>query len=229
MGVGNVIVRSAARRRPAAVVVALVLGLGQGPVASAELDVPGARWEEGAIGFRGVAHLPAFPCGPICTGGAFVGDWTGTVRGSFDGVDYEVTWITTHDSGVRAAFQYSEACNSGLDTLAGEADGSGSAEAAGSRGQVLGSWGGRAVLHLRMSFDFHWARTGTAAVVALAPVSLTLDVAGIGYRTVAIGARTGTATFVITSADNVDVPTCSTPLTNVRAAVAGAVPLRQIG
>lgn len=210
-----------------------VSGTGQANGGTLNVEGTSGRRTAGAIAFRGRAHLPVFPCGSTCSGGSFQGDWTGSVAGTYDGAAFEAEWTTLSGTAVGAGFSYSEiACLQGVETLAGEANGSGSASAG--PGQVLGYWEHALgvpfpIVGVTLNFGFHWERTANTAVIQLNPVSLTLDVAGLGGRTVVLGPQTGTAAFALTSADNATVPTCSTPLTNVRGEIAGTAPLTWIG
>lgn len=193
----------------------------------------------GAVGFRGQATLPQFPCpssvlagGGSCSG-SFSGNWAGNVSGTSGGAAFSVGWTTGTTgtgSAVNATFGYSELlCLAGVETVAGVASGSGSASAG--PGQVIGEWltSGetvpRAVTNVTIDFGFTWARVVGGAVLTLNPTTLNLDVAGLGPRTVVTGTQVGAATFVIKSADGTTVPLCSTPLTNVQGEIAGTVPL----
>lgn len=211
-----------------------VSGTGQASGGSVNVSVLGGRRAIGEVVFRGRAHLPVFPCGSTCGGGSFAGDWTGNVSGTYDGAAFDAAWTTLSGSAVNAGFGYSElACLQGVETLAGEATGSGSASAG--PGQILGYWVTPTpavplpIVGATLNFSFNWTRTANTAVLQLNPVSLTLDVAGLGSRTVVVGPQFGTAAFALTSADNTTVPTCGTPLTNVRGEIAGVVALTQAG
>lgn len=190
----------------------------------------------GEIAFTGSAVLPVFPCSPPApfgTGpcsGSFSGDWSAHLAGTSGTSSFDTTWATTTGAAVSATFQYAEwQCLQGAETLAGFAIGSGSATAA--PGTVQGKWQvpgetfPRDITGATFTFQFSWTRALSGAVLTLNPVSLTLDVAGLGTQVVVTGTQTGTATLVVRSTDNTSAPTCSTPLTNVRGEIAGTVQL----
>jgi hypothetical protein len=191
-----------------------------------------ARRAAGHIAFHGEAVLPRFPCpwATGCTGGRFSGSWTGEVAGTHLGSAFAVNWTTLTGPDVGADFTYWEsACLVGSETLVGRATGTGSAIAASN--EVIGWWqqrdeaGVRAVVGVRFGFGFDWDRYLNSAVIDLRSTTLTLTVAGLGDRTVVSGPQAGSATFVLTGADNTAVPTCGTPLVNARGRIAGGVPL----
>lgn len=190
----------------------------------------------GQIAFNGTATLPTFPCPPpppFGTGpcsGSFAGDWSADISGMSGTSVFHAAWATTTGTALDVAFQYSEwQCLTATESLLGLAVGGGTATAV--PGQIQGKWQqpnetfARDVVGATMTFDFQWTRVLGNAVLTLEPVSLVLDVAGLGPKVVVDREQTGIATFALTSTGNTTVPTCSTPLTDVEGAIAGSVSL----
>lgn len=190
----------------------------------------------GGLAFDGTAELSTFPCPPpppFGTGpcaGEFNGEWSGSLAGVSTRSAYQVTWSAPPGS-LHAAFDYAEWQCLGLETVLGLATGTGTATAV--PGQVQGKWQvpgegfARDIVGVTATFEFDWIRVGTTATLLLDPVSLTLDVAGLGAQPVITSPQTGVAAFVATHTDTVGVPTCATPLA-VDGAIAGTVPLVQV-
>lgn len=199
------------------------------------IDSPGPgrpRASAGTAAFQGSATLPTFPCSPQsgpCSG-SFSGAWTGGLSGVSGTSVYSVAW-SAPDGSLNAAFQYSELqCLAGVETLVGTATGSGSATA--QPGQVQGKWQvpgesfARDIIAVSIDFDFSWTRTATSATIILYPLSISLDVSGLGPQVVVSASeQAGSALFAPTSQSGSGVPTCDNPLTNVEGVIAGVVPL----
>jgi len=195
---------------------------------------------QGVITFDGTASLSTFPCSPPppfgsgpCSG-SFTGDWGGDLGGVSGTSPYDLVWETTTRDAVQASFQFYEVqCLGGLETVLGVAAGTGTATAApGSvqgKYQVVGESVPRDIVGLTISFSFHWTRAGNTAVLSLAPISLSIDVSGLGPITVVSQPQTGVASLAVTSAANLGAPTCATPLQNVQGVIGGIVPLVDTG
>jgi hypothetical protein len=206
-------------------------------VAGAPLPSPRAQ---GSLSFLGTASLSTFPCAPPppfgsgpCNG-SFSGDWGGHLSGLSGGSPYAVTWQTTTHNAVQASFQFYEVqCLGGVETVLGVASGSGSATAlpgaVQGKYQVVGETVPRDVTAVSATFAFHWTRAGNTAALSLAPMTVSIDVAGLGTRTVVSQPQNGVASLVVTSASNLGAPTCATPLNNVQGVIGGVVPLADTG
>jgi hypothetical protein len=185
----------------------------------------------GKAGFNGTASLPTFPCPPSANNcdGTFSGDWQGTISGFSGPNEFTAAWATT-TGGITATFDYWESsCLAGTETILGGADGRGSAST--KPGEAHGTWKApgemlpRNVIGVSITFEFLWDRVVNGAVLSLSPVSLTLNVEGLGPRTVLTEIQLGEAVFVPESSDNTPVPSCLTPLQNVHGRIAGTVDL----
>lgn len=193
----------------------------------------------GDAAFAGTAFLPTFPCQPPppagngpCSG-SFNGQWTGHLSGVHQSSPFEVSWTTTTATSpaVSASFYYWEVqCLAGTETVIGNAVGTGAATAV--PGQVKGNWQQvgvdlpRDILEVSLTFSFQWTRVGTGAVLTLNPATLSLNVAGLGWKTVSTSEQDGTATFVPLTSTGTGVPSCANPLTNVTGAITGDLALR---
>lgn len=192
------------------------------------------RSTAGGFAFDGTATLPRFPCGPPppfgdgpCQG-TFAGDWHGHLTGSAGADMFEVTWSTANGAAT-AAFDYAEWQCLGLEAVVGLARGTGGATAG--PGQVQGRWqvvgenAPRDVYRVDLTFGFDWTRVGTATVLALRPVLMTLWVTGLGPRAVVTTPQTGAAAFVPTTTNGSGAPTCGSPISDVKGTIAGVVPV----
>lgn len=188
--------------------------------------------------FNGVATLPKFPCptspATSCSGGRFDGTWTGHMQGTEGAGNnpFEVSWTTLNAGSVHADFVYEEAsCLQGASALLGEATGSGLAQAG--PGQTIGFWTSttgselpRAIIGVRLFFNFDWVRLGNSAVIIVKPgSSLQIDIAGLGWREVSNDEQDGAAIFVPTHSSNTVVPTCGSTLNDVEGLIAGDLTL----
>ena len=192
----------------------------------------------GGVAFNGQATLETFPCSPPAPfgngpcAGTFTGAWSGNVSGVSGSHAFDVTW-TTPAGRLQAAFDYAEwQCLGGTETVLGVAKGSGGATA--EPGEVQGKWQvpgetfARDITRVSASFSFDWLRIGTSAVLVLDPVTLSVDVAGLGTRQVVTTRQTGTAAFAARGAGDIGTaPTCGDPLTDVHGDIAGVLPLVQ--
>lgn len=193
----------------------------------------------GNASFEGTASLPFFPCptSPMtpCGGGSFSGQWAGHMAGHTDGHPFDVSWQTPVQTApaITASFSYNEVvCLAGVETLSGTAWGSGSATS--DPAHTVGYWYGggfgelpRAIIGVRLLFNFEWFRSANSAVVVVKPGSLLeIDIAGLGWRTVSTSEQDGVASFVPLSSSNTVIPGCSTPLTGVTGVIAGDLTLR---
>lgn len=198
------------------------------------------RHSSGQIGFEGTARLPIFPCdrdplaGSPCTEGSFSGNWSAHIGGTYGTSAFDVAWATASGEAISATFVYSEwDCFSGVETLLGFAQGSGSAVA--EPGDVQGKWHvagealGRDITRVTMAFAFSWTRVLNAAQLVIEPTTLTVEVAGLGSRVVATGRQVGTAAFVVPVAGGTAAPTCDQPLRDVEGRIAGVVDVASSG
>lgn len=179
----------------------------------------------GAITVDAVATLATSPCtAPVAPcSGSLDGWWSGQLAGTSGGVPYTVTWATALPAmaGLAAGFTYSDGdCGA----TSGSAAGSGTAAAL--PGQITGSWQiagepfPRAVTGITMSFGIQWSRTATLATVSVDPVSVVLDVAGLGPQTVLTAPQQGAAVF-----GSVPPASCTSPSHNATVPVVIAMPV----
>jgi hypothetical protein len=185
----------------------------------------------GSVRFTGTADLPTFPCSQAspCTG-SFAGEWLGELTGSLDDNPFEIAWRTLPGHvNINAGFSYYETTCAMPDGGAALGFASGTGHAHSGSEEAIGTFGSptagipRVITAISFDFSFTWQRAATGAVLTLTPTSFTVEVAGLGPRTILTGTQRGVATFAAESASNTQAPTCATPLNDVHGAVAGNV------
>ncbi len=224
------------RRAPAVVTVAAVMVALLVPAAPSHAS---ATLATGDMTFTGTASLPKFPCSPPppfgdgpCAG-TFTGQWAGHYAGTAGFDAFDVTWNTVGDStdAVSASFVYAEFQCAHLETLAGFAQGTGAAVAG--AGWVRGSWQvagepfARDITGVQATLGFDWTRSLNNAVIVFSTFTLQVNVADMGWQTVASSEQIGDATFAVPPPNLNEVPSCEKPWSAVEATVAGTVPLVQ--
>jgi hypothetical protein len=177
----------------------------------------------GAIEFDGVARLSTSPCVAAPCDGTVSAAWSGRLTGISGTAPFEVTW-RTGGTGLNAAVVFTDGdCTAAT----GTATGHGTATAM--PGQIMGTWQvpgdvfARAITAATMTFDLHWSRTGSVATLELQPLSIALDVNGLGLQTVLASPQHGVIAF-----GTVPAPTCATPQRDVTVTVAATVPVSAI-
>jgi hypothetical protein len=176
------------------------------------------RTAKADLAFVGTAYLPVFPCRAtpttVCTGGSFQADFLGTITGTYGAVPYEIVLSTTNKP-LLGSFSYRETvCDTtGLGGLVlGEAWGSGSMAVSGTG--LKGTWGGgdaggTVIQSVSLTFDFHWVREGTTAVILVERMSVTIGLPHLPARKILEDhSFEATAAFVPVGSS---VPTCNNP------------------
>jgi hypothetical protein len=211
-----------------------ILVLGPALPGHASTDLAG-----GDMTFSGTATLAKFPCEPPppfgngpCTG-TFDGEWSGHLSGHAGAGAFDVSWTTVQtapDDGnrVHSDFDFAEFTCANIETVAGYASGTATADAGSGtvRGsyQVPGELLPRDVTHVSLAAHFTWVRVVNNAVLVFDTFRLVLDVAEYGQVTVVDGQQAGTASFAV-APPGPNLPSCTKPWSPATASVVGDVPL----
>lgn len=227
-------------RRPLIKLCVAILVLVPAIASGASPAAADTRTATGVATFSGEATLSRFPCqqpppfgnGPC--GGLFYGSWAGNLTGTYNGAPYEVVWESANVRAVHAAFSYYEAVclvpEAG--SLVGFAAGGGSATAGSNEvvGAIYNAVGGLPALitHVRLDFSFDWVRLGNSAAITLSSFTFWAQLGDGTWLPLVNSAQTGAASFVPTHSEApTGVPSCTTPLTDVKGQISGSIPIAQ--